>query len=95
MVVLFFILQFVFTDHTPPLNKRIIQFVDSNKGRQVGGGECWDLAAKAFEYAGAYLDRSSAGSLNVFGKPVDPWKDVIKGEYIVYRPIAKKRAVSR
>ncbi|HYG50612.1 MAG TPA: hypothetical protein VD905_06895 [Flavobacteriales bacterium] len=35
------------------VNAKIIEFVDSNKGKLVGGGECWDLAKAALDYSGA------------------------------------------
>lgn len=40
----------------PPLNAKVIQFVNMNIGKQVGSGECWDLADKALEFANAKHD---------------------------------------
>ncbi len=77
MTILLFILELVFTQNIPSLNERIIRFVDSNKGRQVGSGECWDLAAGALEFAGAYLDRSTKASVYMFGKAMNPRHDII------------------
>lgn len=72
----------------PPLNERIIQFVESVKGKQVGNGECWDLASEAIKYAGAYLDRSTAESIYIFGKRVNPRKDTIfAGDIIQFENI--------
>ena len=60
------------TNKIPYLNKRIIKFVDKNMGKQIGRGECWDLAAQALDYAGAKWDGSWQ-----FGKVVDYKKDKI------------------
>jgi len=61
----------------PKLNKKIIKYVDTVIGQKVGRGECWDLAAAALDYAGAYLDRSSQKSIYIFGKKLNPEKDQI------------------
>ena len=61
----------------PPLNKKIISFIDSVIGEKVGRGECWDLAATALDHAGAYLDRSNQKDIYVFGKKLNPSKDHI------------------
>lgn len=74
---LFFILLIALNTGIPPLNKSIVRYVKSVIGTQVDRGECWDLAAAALGYAGAYLDRSSEKTLYIFGKPVVPGKDKI------------------
>ena len=61
----------------PDLNIKVIEYVDSVKGKKVARGECWDLAAAALDYADAYLDRSSQQSLYVFGKELNPKNDKI------------------
>lgn len=61
----------------PMLNSKIIEYVDSVMGKQVDRGECWDLAAGALDHAGAHLDRSNYKNINVFGKVLNPKKDVI------------------
>jgi len=61
----------------PELNRKILEYVESRKGEKVGRGECWDLAAEALSYAGAYLDRSSQKTIYVFGKKLNPQKDDI------------------
>lgn len=35
------------------VNDKIITFVNSNKGKKVGTGQCWDLASAALNFAGA------------------------------------------
>jgi len=72
----------------PPLNERIIEFVESVKGKQVGNGECWDLASEAIKYAGAYLDRSTPESVYIFGKQINPLEDTIfPGDIIQFENI--------
>jgi len=51
----------------PIVNQRVVAFVRENMGRQVGRGECWDLAAGALNAAGARWD-----GYHGFGRPVDP-----------------------
>lgn len=40
----------------PVLNKKVIVYVQSVIGKQVGTGECWDLAHEALNFAGARWD---------------------------------------
>lgn len=61
----------------PVLNTKVIEYVDAVVGQQVDRGECWDLAAAALDYAGAYLDRSNQKNLYVFGREINPLKDQI------------------
>jgi hypothetical protein len=62
---------------TPLLNQKVIEYVKTVIGQKVGRGECWDLAAAALDYAGAYLDRSNQKSIYVFGEKLNPNKDRI------------------
>ncbi len=73
---LFLILIFIAND-IPDLNRKVIKYVDSVMGTTVGRGECWDLAAGALEYAGAFLDRSDLSKIYIFGKELNPAKDTI------------------
>lgn len=67
----------------PDLNNKVVRYVDSVMGKQVDRGECWDLAAAALDYAGAYLDRSSQKSIYVFGKKINPsMEDIFPGDII-------------
>jgi hypothetical protein len=60
----------------PPLNKKVLEYLQQVIGHQVGSGECWDLAAAALDYSGAHLDRSSQESIYVFGRAYDPMGEV-------------------
>jgi len=88
MTYYLFTLLFIFSEHIPPLNERVIQFVDANKGKKVGEGTCWDLAAEALEFAGAYFDRSTKQSIYIFGKAVNPRKGpVFPGDIIQFENV--------
>jgi len=50
----------------PELNKKVIEFVNSQIGKQVAKGECWDVAAEALNKVGASWDGNYK-----FGKEVD------------------------
>ncbi|MDQ3100930.1 MAG: hypothetical protein M3R08_06060, partial [Bacteroidota bacterium] len=54
------------TDTLPPLNQKVVEYVQLNMKQKVGRGECWDLAAAALEHAGAAWDGKYQ-----FGTPVD------------------------
>lgn len=71
------ILLFSWNTNVPDLNRKVIEYVDTVIGKKVDRGECWDLAAAALDYAGAYLDRSSKKSIYIFGKELNPKKDDI------------------
>ena len=63
--------------NTPDLNSKVVRYVDSVIGQTVDRGECWDLAAAALDYAGAYLDRSSQKSIYVFGQTINPSREKV------------------
>ena len=67
----------------PEINQDIIKYVDKVIGKKVARGECWDLAAAALDYAGAYLDRSTQKSIYIFGKEINPKNEqVFPGDII-------------
>jgi hypothetical protein len=65
------------SSETPSLNTKVVKYVDSVIGKTVGRGECWDLAAAALNYAGAYLDRSNEKTIYVFGSKLNPDSDEV------------------
>ncbi len=68
---------------TPPLNKKVVKYIDTVIGKKVDRGECWDLAAAALDYAGAYLDRSNQKNIYVFGKVINPkQEEIFEGDII-------------
>ncbi len=44
-------------DDTPDLNKKILEYVNSQMNKKVGRGECWDLAAGALNSNNANWDK--------------------------------------
>lgn len=48
----------------PATNIKVVKFAESHKGKQVGNGECWTLAAEALAAAGA--PRPGADGVDVF-----------------------------
>lgn len=62
----------------PSINQRIVQHVLAQKGKKVGRGECWDLAAEALNAAGAKWD-----GMYKYGEVVD-WKknEVLPGDIV-------------
>ncbi|MFP5040031.1 hypothetical protein [Parasediminibacterium sp. JCM 36343] len=59
-------------DSTPQLNKQVIAFVNSKMGKQVGRGECWDLAAEPLNLLGANWNKQL-----VYGRQVDYEKECV------------------
>jgi hypothetical protein len=59
-------------EEIPELNQKVIQYIDDHMDRKVDRGECWDLAAKSLQFAGATMP-----DIYIFGKEVDPAKDQI------------------
>lgn len=65
------------------LNVPVLAYVDSVMGRQVGRGECWDLAQEA-------LDRNLADWTRplTYGRPLNPAKDeILPGDIIQFRSV--------
>jgi len=91
LLVLFVIslASFITINDIPPINQKIIAYVDTVLGKQVDRGECWDFAAAALNYAGGYLDRRSEKTLYVFGEKINPNKDkVYPGDIIQFEEVA-------
>jgi hypothetical protein len=67
----------------PELNKEIIKYVKSVKGKKVDRGECWDLANQALILVGADWDKAY-----VYGIKIDPLKDdVFPGDLIQFENV--------
>lgn len=75
-------------------------------GKKVDRGECWDLAAGALAYSGAYFDRSSKKTVTIYGRLLNYKKEEVmagdliqfenvalkwtEGKIMIYRPIKQK-----
>lgn len=78
----------------PPLNQKVIEYVDNVMGTKVDRGECWDLAAKALAYSGAYFDRSSMKTVTIYGRKLNPKKeDILPGDMIQFENVQMKWTV--
>lgn len=70
-------------DDTPELNKKIIEYVNSQMGKKVGRGECWDLAAGALNSNGASWDKAFK-----YGREINAKKDcVYPGDIIQFENV--------
>ena len=70
-------------DLTPKLNKDIVKYVKSVKGKKVDRGECWDLANQALIRINADWDKAY-----VYGNRVDPEKDqIFPGDLIQFKDV--------
>ena len=71
-------------DSIPAINRRIVEYVQSQMGKKVDRGECWDLAAGALNAAGAIWD-----GFYGFGTVVD-WRkqDVLPGDIIQFENVS-------
>ncbi len=70
------------------LNPKVLQWASGQVGKQIGAGECWDLANKALLQAGAGTS-SDFGSMDadadyVWGDEV-ALKDALPGDILQYR----------
>ena len=85
----FLLVTFISTpQELPPLNQKVVEYVNSVRGKRVDRGECWDLAFRALEYSGSYFDRSSKKTINVYGRLIDPDKeDVLPGDLMQFEGV--------
>lgn len=73
----------VFAQNLPPLNQKIWNFAHQNLNKQVGRGECWDLAATPLNEFNAKWDRKFE-----FGKRINPEKEkVLPGDIIQFENV--------
>ncbi len=70
-------------DGLPPLNKKVIEYVESVIGEQVDRGECWDLAFQALNRIEAKWDGRYK-----YGKQVNPKRDeIFPGDIIQFKDV--------
>ena len=74
------------------INQKVVNWARAQSGKQVGKGECWDLADRALRQAGA---QSSAdlGPMDddadyVWGDEISDLKDVHPGDILQFRDFA-------
>ena len=72
----------------PVLNAKVVEYLDSVMGKKVDRGECWDLAAGALAYSGAYFDRSSKKTVTIYGRLLNPKKEnILPGDMIQFENV--------
>lgn len=69
----------------PPLNAKIIQYVNQQIGKKVDKGECWDLAYRALEFANA-----NHPDTYVFGRKLEKNEEVYSGDIIQFENVQIK-----
>ena len=70
-------------ENIPELNKEIIDYVNSVKGKKVDRGECWDLANQALKLTDAEWDKAY-----VYGNKINPEKDqIFPGDLIQFENV--------
>ncbi len=70
-------------DSLPELNQKIVHYVEEKKGKKVGRGECWDLAAQILDQEGAKWDHKF-----VFGQKINPDDAaVLPGDIIQFKNV--------
>ena len=73
-------------NNIPELNKEIIKYVKSVKGKKVERGECWDLANQALIKVDADWDRAY-----VYGNKLNPESDqIFAGDLIQFKNVKVK-----
>lgn len=88
IVLLLLLSSFSFKAELPELNAKIVEYLDSVMGTKVDRGECWDLAAGALAYSGAYFDRSSMKTVSVYGRLLNHKKEeVLPGDLIQFENV--------
>jgi hypothetical protein len=74
---------------TASLNEGVRKYAESMLGKQVGSGECWDLANEALKAAGARQPGQGGYGSYVFGKEVT-LKDVQPGDILQFENVVFK-----
>lgn len=88
LVLLLFLSSFTFKAELPELNSKIVEYLNSVMGTKVDRGECWDLAAQALAYSGAYFDRSSMKTVTIYGRLLNHKKEeVLPGDLIQFENV--------
>lgn len=75
-------------DVIPPLNKKVIEYINTIIGKKVDRGECWDLAFRALEYADAKLVDTY-----VFGRKLKKGEKIYPGDIIQFENVIVEREI--
>jgi len=78
-----FIVNISSAQDIPELNKEIIKYVKSVKGKKVDRGECWDLANQALKLVDADWDKAY-----IYGTSINPKTDeIFPGDLIQFENV--------
>lgn len=93
-LLLIFLFLFPFTyraqDTLPELNQKIVHYVEEKKGKKVGRGECWDLAAQILNQENAKWNHQF-----VFGTKINPDDStVLPGDIIQFKGVKTSTGIS-
>jgi len=69
-------------NNVPDLNQRVVKYVSSQFGHQVGNGQCWTLAAVACKEAGAHM----TGAL-YYGRKLGPLDTPMPGDILQFEQV--------
>jgi hypothetical protein len=84
---------FVFSQEKdlPELNRKVLEFARENKGKKVGDGECWTLAAEALKAAQARGPRKLAAPgedgkdhYTDFGRKLEGKEKILPGDLVQF-----------
>lgn len=95
-IALLFLLSFIPTgnifsqnDSIPPLNKKVVEYVNSVMGTQVDRGECWDLAYRALT-----LVKAKWNGEYEYGRAIDYRKETVyPGDIIHFKGVVVKQTI--
>lgn len=73
ILLIFALTLFSFFQGEKEVGEKVVEFSKKNFGKKVDRGECWDLAAKALDYANAKWEAP-----NDFGLKIDIKKENVK-----------------
>ena len=68
----------------PALNQAVLQFAIDHRGKQVGNGECWTLAADALSHAGAARPGRNHVPLGEFGRELTQGEALLPGDIVQF-----------
>jgi len=68
----------------PPLNAKVLEYCVSQKGKQVGNGECWTLADEALGAAGAHRPGRDGYALYVYGRALQADEQILPGDIVQF-----------
>ena len=82
LILFLFLVASTNAQESNSIAKKILAFCDSNKGKKVGKGECWDLAKEALNSAEATWTPPYA-----FGKELNKKDLILAGDIIQFEKV--------